>query len=445
MANIYSRLKHTSVFLKESKNEDVYEKLRPISDKPVPEHIPQGNGFNFIEKRWEILGVSDNNKNAVLDPLNTASIELNDEYPFIIENYVGTIKVPVGIAGPLRINGSYAHGDFYIPLATLEPTMVASYSRGAQCISEAGGCTALLLEEGVTRSPGFKFKNIIEATQFLSWVIQHYDELKKEAETTTRFGKLIEMKTHMCGNQVFLIFEYSTRDAIGQNMVTIATQVILDLIKAKCPIIPEFFTIDANMSSDKKPSFQAFQTVRGRKVTVEATIPAKIISQFLNSTPELMVEHSNMGKHGAISMGTIGVNGHFANALAAIYIACGQDAACVAESCVGTTYLELNKEGDLYASAILPNIMVGTVGKGVNLPSQKSCMDILGVEGKGKANAFSEICASVCLAGELSMIAALSVNEFTSAHVRLARKHAEAKDKLESKSKPKTKKKTKSK
>jgi hydroxymethylglutaryl-CoA reductase (NADPH) len=161
--------------------------------------------------------------------------------------------------------------------------------------------------------------------------------------------------------------------------------------------------------------------VRGKKVTAEVTLPVNLVQKRLHTTPKQMVNYWQMSAIGGILTGTLGIQGHYANGLAALYIACGQDAACVAESAVGITRFEVTDTGSLYAAVTVPNLMVGTVSGGTNLPSQQACLEILGLAGVGNAQAFAEVCAGLLLAGELSIIRALCSGEFTRAHQRLAR------------------------
>jgi hydroxymethylglutaryl-CoA reductase (NADPH) len=223
------------------------------------------------------------------------------------------------------------------------------------------------------------------------------------------------------GNHVYLHFNFTTGDAAGQNMVTIAADAVYSYILEHTPVSPRYSFLEANCSGDKKASLQSFLLGRGKKVTAEIVIPAEVVSRYLHTTPNRMAEYFYMGALGGVLSGTIGVQGHFANALAALYIACGQDAACVAESAVGVTRLEVTPAGDLYGAVTLPNLMVGTVGGGTKLPSQHACLEILGLAGPGCARALAEVSAALCLAGELSLTAALCSNQFAQAHQRLAR------------------------
>src|SRR5687767_536499 len=219
-----------------------------------------------IERRYGLLGDVGAARGELLDEWTVAR---KDSYEHNIEGFIGTVKMPVGLAGPLRINGLCAQGDYYVPLATTEAALVASYSRGCQVITEAGGCTAMLLAEGLARAPGFVFDNLKEAGRFLVWVMDQLDAFRKAAEETTRFGKLIDMSISVEGNHVYLLFEFTTGDAAGQNMVTIATQAICDYIGANSPVKPKCCFVEANLSGDKKASAASFVSVRGKKVTAE--------------------------------------------------------------------------------------------------------------------------------------------------------------------------------
>ncbi|WP_295891285.1 hydroxymethylglutaryl-CoA reductase [uncultured Vibrio sp.] len=370
-----------------------------------------------LEKRWQKLSLM-TDKEQILD---ASTNQQKDAYAKNIEHFIGTVKVPVGIAGPLRVNGLFAKDDFLVPLATTEAALVASYNRGSQLITAAGGASAMLLNEGVTRTPGFAFYSLKEAGEFVGWVVTQYDVFKDIAESTTSHGKLTDINVNIEGNHVYLVFEFLTGDASGQNMVTIATNAVFEYIMSSTPVDPEYAFLDGNLSGDKKPNAHSLRSVRGKKVTAEVHLSRELIEKFLHTTPERMMQFGQMTTVGGALSGTIGINAHYANALAALYIACGQDAACVGESAVGMTRMELNKHGGLYASVTLPNIMVGTVGGGTGLPSQKACLDILGLHGTGKSQALAEVAAVLCLAGELSIVGAFCAGHFSRAHHKLAR------------------------
>jgi hydroxymethylglutaryl-CoA reductase (NADPH) len=378
-------------------------------------------GPRDLDRRWQLLRTSAETRLALADAVTLAEAE---RYRGHIENLIGTVKVPVGLVGPLRVMGSFARGDYYIPLATTEATLVASFSRGAQLITDGGGCTSVLVNEGIGRSPGFAFATLDECSRFVAWALAHVTAFKRCAERTTHYGKLIDMRVSIEGNHVYLHFEYLTGDAAGQNMVTLATEAICAYISERCPVRPQYAFLEANLSGDKKASARSFGSVRGKKVTAEVALPGELVRKWLRTTPEQMANYWRMGAMGGILSGTLGAQGQFANGLAALYIACGQDAACVAESAVGVTRFETTPRGDLYATVTLPNLLVGTVGGGTSLPSQRACLDILGLSGPGKARALAEVCGALCLAGELSLVAALCAGSFARAHRALARGRA---------------------
>ncbi|OCH23112.1 hydroxymethylglutaryl-CoA reductase [Aliivibrio logei] len=392
--------------------------LNPHFDKPTNKLTPSPYLTDKnITRRWDKLA----NPALQAELLDVHTQAQSHVYEKNIEHFIGTVKIPVGLAGPLRVNGLFAKGDYLVPLATTEAALVASYNRGAQLITACGGASAMLLNEGVTRTPAFAFYNLAEAGQFVAWAVTQYDTFKQLAEATTSHGKLSDINISIEGNHVYLVFEFLTGDASGQNMVTIATNAIFNYIIDNSPIASENAYLDGNLSGDKKASSQSLRSVRGKKVTAEVHIPAELVKKYLHTTPEKMMQFTQMSTVGATLSGTIGINAHYANALAALYIACGQDAACVAESAVGMTRIEVDRDGGLYASVTLPNLMLGTVGGGTGLPSQKACLELMGLYGSGKSQALAEVCATLCLAGELSIVGAFCAGHFSRAHHKLAR------------------------
>jgi len=399
--------------------EELERRLQPKHGNPSPT-VPGASVIDpaVIARRRSLVGASPESREALLTAQTQAQM---DCYRHNIENFIGTVQVPVGLAGPLRVNGLFAQGDYYVPLATTEAALVASYSRGAQLLSEAGGCTALLLSEGLLRSPAFIFNDLREVGAFVAWVVAQDQEFKRVGEATTRYGKLNDIGVAVEGNHVYLNFQFLTGEASGQNIVTIATEAICRFILEHSPVKARYHFVEANFSGDKKASAHAYLTVRGKRVTAEVRIPGALIAQRLHTTPEEMVNFWRVSALGGVLSGTIGVQGEYANGLAALYLACGQDVACVAESAMGVTRLEALPDNELYAAVTLPNIMVGTVGGGTGLPSQRACLDILGLKGPEKARELAEVCAGLLLGGELSLIGALSAGQFTGAHQRLAR------------------------
>jgi hydroxymethylglutaryl-CoA reductase (NADPH) len=342
-----------------------------------------------------------------------------------IENFIGFSMIPTGVIGPLNIVGTDAHGDFYVPLATTEGALVASYGRGARATRMSGGITSICLIEGVQRSPVFKFDNIGSLGQFVMWVLEQANKFHEIVAVNSRHAQLIDMKTNIEGNQLILTFDYLTGDAAGQNMVTLCTDAICQYIVREAPVKPTMWFIESNYSGDKKATALSFSSVRGKKVTAEVLIPKDIVQGILRTTTENMVNYWQSSTIGVIQSGAIGAQGHVANGLCALFIATGQDAACTAEAAVGITRMENSGNGDLYACLTLPNLIVGTVGGGTSLPTQRECLEMLDCYGTGKARKFAEICGALALAGEISIAAALSAGHFSAAHKKFGRKQKE--------------------
>jgi hydroxymethylglutaryl-CoA reductase (NADPH) len=286
----------------------------------------------------------------------------------------------------------------------------------------------MVTAEQVQRAPGFVLPTIADAAVFAAWATSNFEKFREIASTRTSHGRLLEMDAHLEGNHVYLIFSYHTGDAAGQNMVTLCTEAICEVILVQTPVKPTRWFLEANMSGDKKATVLSFLGTRGRHVVTEVTVPRKLVARGLHTTPELMAQYWSMSFVGGAVTGSIGVGGHVANGIAALFTACGQDIACVSESSLGITRLELTSQGDLHCTLTLPNLIVGTVGGGTRMPTARECLRIMrcegSVSGKEQSAKFAEICAAVCLAGELSIVGALCAGDFASAHRRLGRPRA---------------------
>ncbi len=344
-----------------------------------------------------------------------------------IENPIGAVQVPVGVAGPLRVVGEYARGDYYVPLATTEGALVASINRGAKAVTLSGGARARVLRDGMARAPVFWTPSLVEALKLRDWVMEHLDEIRAAAEATTRHGRLLELRPFQAGNLLWLRFVYHTGDAMGMNMVTIATDAAVEYILSSYPGEARLIAISGNLCTDKKPSAVNIVCGRGKTVTAEATIPREVAEKVLKANPEAIDEVNRaknlMGSAMAGSLG--GFNAHYANIVAAIFIATGQDVAQVVESSMGFTWTEVRGDS-LYISVTLPSLEVGTVGGGTRLPTQREALALLGAAGGGNppgsnARKLAEIIAATVLAGELNLLAALAANELARAHRLLGR------------------------
>ena len=344
-----------------------------------------------------------------------------------IENMIGVVQIPMGVAGPLKINGEYAKGEFYIPLATTEGALVASVNRGCSALTEAGGVKTTLIDDKMTRAPLLKCPDARKAREVAEWVKANIDYLQEKAVSkVTRHGKLRDVKPFIVGNNLYLRFEFETGDAMGMNMVTIASEEIMKVIEEEFPDV-RYLALSGNLCVDKKPNAANFLLGRGKTVIAEAVVPRKIVERKLKTTPELIAE-VNYRKNlvGSAQAGSYGFNAHFGNIVGAIFLATGQDEAQITEGSHGITLAEVTPEGDLYISITMPSLEIGTVGGGTRVPTQREALSIMGVAGGGEpagtnAKKFAEIVAGAVLAGELSLLAAIAAKHLAKAHKELGR------------------------
>ena len=341
-----------------------------------------------------------------------------------IENLVGGAQIPMGVAGPVTIDGGATDGEYYLPLATTEGAFVASVNRGLGTIEAAGGATARVTDSGMTRAPVFRVNGVAEAQRVTEWVDANHERIRAAAESTTSHGELLAVEPHVVGDSVFLRFVYDTKDAMGMNLATIATREATDLVEAETPA--ELVALSGNLCSDKKPAGVNAVEGRGRTVTADVVLDRQLVADRLDTTPEAMAD-GNTRKNliGSAKAASLGFNAHAANTVAAMFLATGQDAAQVVEGANAITTMSVREEG-LYASISLASLELGTVGGGTNLDTQSEALDVLGLGGGGdppgsNADALAEVVATGALAGELSLVAAFCSRHLASAHEELGR------------------------
>lgn len=339
------------------------------------------------------------------------------------ENMVGVMQIPLGIAGPIKIkNEKFKVKNYYLPLATTEGALVASVNRGCKAVTLSGGVNVFTENIGITRGPVFKTKSLKESFDFKSWLRSNFLNLKKEAEKNSKHLSLKNLDTQILGTNVYVRFYFDTSEAMGMNMATVATQNVVDYIEKKTGIT--CLSLTGNFCVDKKPSWLNFILGRGERVWAEAVIKKEIVKEVLKTTSEEIIEViKNKCWLGSIISGSLGFNAHFANIIAAIFLATGQDLAHVTEGSIGITTGEVTKNGDLYFSIYLPDLIIGIVGGGTGLATQKEALEILGIKaknGEGK-DEFAKVIAGAVLAGELSLLAALSSGDLVKAHENLGR------------------------
>jgi len=337
-----------------------------------------------------------------------------------IENFTGVAQVPIGFAGPLKVNGEHADGEFLIPLATTEGTLVASYNRGIKMINLCGGVTTTISDDMMQRAPVFSFDSARKALAFAGWIDENIEDLRKQAEATSSVAKLINIQKFLTSKLVYLRFNYTTGDAAGQNMVTAATFAACNWIEDHFDGIQRYY-MDGNMTTDKKVSVINSLHTRGKRVTAEIILKRDLLIEQLKVDPETCEYYMKVSNLGTLMAGSTSNGLQSANALAALFIATGQDVANVVESSTGMVHMEATSEGDLYVSLTLPSLIVGTYGGGTGLPTQRECLEILGCYGEGKVRKFAEIVTAVAGAGEISLGTAVSSLEWISAHEKLGR------------------------
>jgi hydroxymethylglutaryl-CoA reductase (NADPH) len=337
-----------------------------------------------------------------------------------IENFTGVAQVPIGFAGPLKVNGENAQGEFIIPLATTEGTLVASYNRGMKLLNMSGGVKCTVSDDCMQRAPVFVFDSAVEARDFRDWVLDNMDGIRENAEATSSIAKLLYIDVFLASKFAYLRFNYATGDAAGQNMVGRATFAACSWILDQIEGVRHFY-LESNLATDKKASQVNIMRTRGKRVTAEAVIPRDLLEQHMRVDPETLAYHAGVANVGAIISGANNNGCHSPNGITAMFIATGQDVANVSESSAGIVYTELTPERDLYISITIPSLIVATYGGGTGLATQRECLELLGCYGKGTVKKFAEIVAGVSLAGELSLAAAISSLDWVSSHEKYGR------------------------
>ena len=337
-----------------------------------------------------------------------------------IENFIGVAQVPMGLIGPLLVNGEHANDEFYVPMATSEGTLIASYNRGARLLRESGGVKVTVVDDAMQRAPVFIFNDAREAREFGLWVEQNFEQIAAQAETTTSSGKLRNIEQYAAARMRYLRFNFTTGDAAGQNMVGKATFVACEWIMKTYPGIQRYMLSGA-MDTDKKHSQINTLHSRGKRVVAEVVIPNALLEKVMGVSAEVLFKSRQITQVGSFMAGSSSTGAHAANGIAAVFIATGQDAANVAESSSSIVYADINAEGDYYLSITLPSLIVATYGGGTGLPTQQECLNMLDCNGAGKVNKLAEIIGATVLAGEVSLMSAVVAGDWVTSHDALGR------------------------
>jgi hydroxymethylglutaryl-CoA reductase (NADPH) len=345
------------------------------------------------------------------------------------ENFIGVAQVPMGIVGPLHVRGEHLDEEVYVPLATTEAALVASTNRGCSAIRAAGGARVHVEDVGMTRAPVFRTAGLDATRKFVGWVEERMDEIRGIAEKTSRHLKLLDIRPKSFGTTVLLRFRFASGDAMGMNMATIACdRIVRELIEPETGV--DCVALSGNYCVDKKPAAINFHEGRGKRIFAEVILEAAVLRRILKTTARNLVEvQYRKNLLGSIAAGAVGFNAHYANLLAALFIATGQDPAHVVEGSMGITCIEAFGPEAVYASVYMPAVPVGCVGGGTELDTQRQALEMLGIQADpsqpGRAALrLAEIFGATVLAGELSLMAAFTSQDLASAHEKLGRGNA---------------------
>ncbi len=338
-----------------------------------------------------------------------------------VEAFVGVAQIPLGIAGPLLVNGEHAQGEFLVPMATTEGTLVASYNRGMKVLNLSGGVTCTVSDDQMQRAPVFIFETAREARDFRGWLDEHMDEIRARAEATTSVGKLLHIDTYLSNHFAFCRFNFSTGDAAGQNMVGRATFAACSWILETHTEIRRFY-LESNFATDKKASMVNIMRTRGKRVTAECHIKGSVLREVMRVEPAGLAYHWGVAAGiGSLLSGANNNGLHSPNGITAMFMATGQDVANVSESSAAILYVEHTPEDNLFMSITIPSLIIATHGGGTGLATQRECLQMLDCVGRGKAKKLAEIIAGVVLAGEISLGSAISSNDWVSSHEKYGR------------------------
>ncbi len=399
---------------------DITDAIRPpkSAEVSIPRDSEDDYGAEVVEKRRQFV-----REQTGTSPKHIFSPSFDPhETRGNIEHFTGAAQIPMGIAGPLLVHGEHAQGEFFIPLATTEGTLVASYNRGMKVIQLSGGVHCSVVDDCMQRAPVFVFESARDARKFVNWLDEHTADIAAVCSESDRFVSLKYIDHYLASKFAYLRFNFSTGDAAGMNMVGKATFAACNWILEHCKVsqIQRFF-LESNFATDKKPSMVNTMRTRGKRVTAELVIKREVLLDVMDADTESLYYHSKVANVGSMMSGAMNNGCHAANGITAMFIATGQDVANVAESSTGILYAELTPEKDLYMSITLPSLIVATCGGGTGLPTQRESLALMDCVGVGKVKKFAEIVAGTVMAGEISLGAAISSLDWVSSHEQMGR------------------------
>jgi len=392
----------------------------------VPRHL-DADVAAAIRRRAAVLRGEAEGRSLALDHIASYTLDAARASTQHCENLAGAAQIPLGLVGPLWVRGEEISEQVLVPMATTEGALLASVNRGCRAITAAGGALVWSEEVGMTRAPVFRVGGIEQARRLLAWLDENEERVRRHAEDTSRYLRLLELRPLVFGGTtVFLRFRFSTGDAMGMNMVTIACdRVVRELIEPETGV--RCVALSGNYCVDKKSSQVNFQLGRGRRIVAEVVLPREVLARTLKTETKALVEVTlRKNLHGSIAAGAMGFNAQFANVLAALFVATGQDLAHVVEGAMGLTHFEERDDGAVYAAVTMPDVPLAAVGGGTGLATQREALALLGIEPDpdrpgAAVRRLAEITGAVVLAGELSLMAAFTSNDLARAHERLGR------------------------
>lgn len=401
--------------------EDLPEALVPYANLTMEDRVPKGNSHNAMSMDKRVSWVNER-FNFDLDAIIKHQIDPR-RLRGVVENFIGAVQIPVGLVGPLKVNGELADGLFMAPFATVEGVITLSATRGAKVINDSGGIRVKILKRQMTRAPVFQFNNLDECESFIQWIKQHYTSIEEECNKLSRHGRLEEIQEYIIGNTVHLKFCFSTSDAAGQNMVTIMTDngtiYIRDHFEAETGIKIRFYAVEGNIAGDKKINFKNMNdssSARGARVFTEVFLKREAMEEHFNCSVEQFAAEANQAAAGNMFAGAPGgLSVNAVNVIAAMYAATGQDLGCVYESGSQQVFWEVRDDG-VYWSSTYHSIITGTKSNAQRLPTQRECLELLGCTGDRSAEKLAELIAAFSVALDISTLASVANDTFSKAH-----------------------------
>lgn len=333
-----------------------------------------------------------------------------------IENFIGSVPVPLGLCGPIDIHGQFANGRFVVPMASQEGTLVASYSRGAKIINACGGCDTMVYDNYFLRGVQFLTESLKDSDALIAWCRSHEEQIKNLINNSSCCVTVLDLLYERLGMTVIVSLKLDTGDAMGSNMASKAAGILSGYVYDNSGLVQRILVLP--FPEDKKfiPSRQ-----KGKKVIARAVIEENAFNEITRTTLQKLNEFIANYKNLLAMNGAYSLNIHAANGMAAMFQAMGQDVAYIGECAQAIVESHFLDSHHLEISVTLPTLIIGTVGAGTNLPAFKAALSLVDCYGPGKAKKLAEIMGAVILAGEISCASAQCAFEFVQAHEKMGK------------------------